>query len=83
MVLVPLLPDEAGYAFGMERALPGVDPDDEPLLRLAARGLTSKAIAKELHLSLRAVQRRLGRLTRRFGLGSRAELAAFLARRGF
>jgi len=83
MVLVPMLPDEVGFALEMEGALPGADPEDEPLLRLAARGLPSKTIARELHMSLRSVQRRLGRFTRRFNLGSRAELAAFLARRGF
>lgn len=83
MVLVPMLPDEVGFALEMDGAVPGIDPEDEPLLRLAARGLPSKTIARELHISLRSVQRRLGRLTRRFNLGSRAELAAFLARRGF
>ena len=83
MVLVPLLPDELGHAIGVSGILPGVDPEDMPLLRLAAKGLTSQAIARELNFSVRTVQRRLGRLCRRFGLGCRSELAGFLAQRGF
>lgn len=83
LVLVPLLPDELGQAFGLDRVIPGVDPEDEPLLPLAARGRNPSVIARELNLSIRTVQRRLIRLCRRFDLESRAELAAFLTERGF
>lgn len=83
MVLIPLLPDELGHTLGLDRIIPGVDPEDEPLLPLAARGRAPSVIARELNMSVRTVQRRLVRLCRRFGLESRAELAAFLAERGF
>lgn len=83
MVLIPLLPDELGHTLGLAHIVPGVDPEDEPFLRLAARGRAPTVIARELNLSVRTVQRRLVRLCRRFGLESRAELAGFLAERGF
>ena len=83
MVMVPLLPDELGQTLGVEGVLPGVDPEDIPLLRLAARGMTPVAIARELNFSVRTVQRRLSKLCRRFNLDCRSELAAFLAQRGF
>lgn len=83
LLLVPLLPDEARHLLGTDRALPGLDPEDQPLVRLAARGMATRAIARELSLTPRTVQRRLGRLRRRFGLADSSELATFLARRGF
>jgi len=83
LVLVPLLPDELGETLGLNRVIPGIDSEDEPLLALAARGRNPSVIARELNLSVRTVQRRLVRLCRRFDLESRAELAAFLAERGF
>lgn len=83
MMLIPLLPDELGDALGLDRVMPGVDPEDEPLLRLVARGETSAAIARQLHTTTRTVQRRIARMCRRFRLASRAELVRFLAERGF
>jgi DNA-binding CsgD family transcriptional regulator len=60
-----------------------LDPADENLARLTARGLTVSAMAGRLNLSARSVNRRLARLRERLGVASTAELAVELARRGF
>lgn len=81
--LVPLLPHEARAVLEDEEPAPVVSPQDEELLRLAARGLTVDAIASHLHLSARSVQRRLSRLREQFGVTSKHDLAAILSKRGF
>lgn len=81
MALVPLLPSEARSILEGPQAT--IAPEDEDLLRLAARGLTGADIARELGISLRSVERRLARLRRDLGVDSTAELAAFLSKRGF
>jgi DNA-binding CsgD family transcriptional regulator len=83
VTLVPLLPEEAERLLAGEPAGPVIGAEDEPLARLAARGLSTEGIAHELHLSPRSVQRRLGRLRRQLGLASKSELTQFLAARGF
>ena len=59
--------------------------DREPLTareaqiaRLAADGLASKAIAEQLHLSVRTVEGHLGRVYDKLGVRSRAELVRAL-----
>lgn len=78
---VPLLPDEAPLI--LRAGETQSDDKEEALLRLAARGETGIAIANALGISHRSVQRRLRRIRERCGVSSKAELAAYLARRGF
>jgi len=63
---------------------PEVEPDvdDRSFLRLLASGLTDSAIAHELEVSPRTVQRRLNQLCHRFGVSSRFQLGVQVARRG-
>lgn len=70
----------AGSA-GQECA-PGLTPDEAQVVRLVAQGLTTRRIARSLHLSVRTVDRRVGRAMRRTGCPSRAALAVWAARRG-
>ncbi|MGH2710501.1 MAG: hypothetical protein ACRDH9_04760 [Actinomycetota bacterium] len=83
VTLVPLGPEEASEL--MEASGPAVDldPVDEDLAHLTAQGLTVTAMAGRLSLSARSVNRRLARLRQQFGVGSTAELAVALARRGY
>lgn len=81
-VMVPLLPGEA-QQLRTGRPEASVDAEDEPILRLVARGATRSDIARRLRVPLRTVERRLARMRDRFGLRSHSELVAFLARRGF
>lgn len=81
--MVPLLPEEAARVLAEETTTPEAGPEDEPLIKLLARGLSARAIAVELGMPLRTVERRLARLRERFGARSTAELAAFLSKRGF
>ncbi len=83
MCLVPLLPDEAAELLRNGTTGPRMSPEEIAVARLAAQGLTVEAIAHRLELSVRSVHRRLARLRQRLGVGSTAELAAALARRGF
>ena len=68
-------------------ALPAPALDGLPLTRreheialLATSGLTSKAIAASLHLSVRTVNNHLARAYAKAGISSRAELAAIMTR---
>ena len=83
LAVVPLLPDEASRLLGGEATAPGIDPEDEQLAKLLARGHSTDRIATELGVSNRSAERRIARLRRRFQLGSKADLAVHLARRGF
>lgn len=83
ITLVPLLPSEAQQILTTESATPDIDPEDEAVLRLAGRGLSSQAIARELKVTPRSVQRRLARLRDRLGVDARADLPAVLSSRGF
>ncbi|HEX2297357.1 MAG TPA: helix-turn-helix transcriptional regulator, partial [Pseudonocardiaceae bacterium] len=52
---------------------------ERDIARLAATGLTSKAIAERLHLSVRTVDNYLGRIFTKLGATKRSELANLLA----
>lgn len=82
VLVVPLLPEEA-TAILQQGQLRAVDPAEERLARLVAQGMTVDAIARALGITSRSVQRRLANLRERLGVGSTAELAVELARRGF
>ncbi|GHF98174.1 helix-turn-helix domain-containing protein [Streptomyces hydrogenans] len=68
------------FAQVWERARPyqrphdGIDPVDAHILRLLLAGLTDTAIAGQLKLSVRTVQRRLQALTQRAGATTRFQL---------
>ena len=83
MVLVPLVPSEALQL----HSDPSVDEDVPavllPLVRLVARGLSAVAIARELGVSPRTVQRRVAQLSQDFDVSTIQQLASELARRGF
>lgn len=81
--LIPLLPEEAADLLAAEAPAPRFAPEEDAFVHLVATGAAAGAIARELHLAPRTVYRRLERLRRDFGVGSTAELAAELARRGF
>jgi DNA-binding CsgD family transcriptional regulator len=81
--LVPVTRTEAAHLLGGGRAEPEMEPADEPLAALTARGLSTKEIALALKVSHRHVERRLAALRERFGVDSKATLALHLARRGF
>ncbi|PPL14407.1 response regulator transcription factor, partial [Microterricola pindariensis] len=52
------------------------------VLRLAASGLTNKAIASELDVSVRTVDRHMSELFRRLGVPSRAAATAYAYEHG-
>ncbi|MGW8375418.1 response regulator transcription factor [Actinacidiphila sp. SB3-2] len=49
------------------------------MARLASRGLTNRQIARELVLSVKTIEYRLGNAYSKFGIGSRTELVSRLA----
>ncbi len=83
VLLVPRLPAEAEQVLEGNRGSPEIAPEDERLASLVARGIPVPEIATELGLTPRSVERRLARLRDQLGVGSTAELVAFLSQRGF
>lgn len=83
LALIPLLPEEASRVLAGDGAHPVLNPEDAAFARLLVRGLTISAIADELEMSVRGVQRRVGRLRERFGTETTAQLRGLFADRGF
>lgn len=83
VMLIPLTPEESSQMLNAQPVDAGTLTPDADLMRLVARGLSAEVIARRLGLAARSVYRRLARLRETFGVGSTAELAAELARRGF
>lgn len=83
VAMVPLLPEEAANILDEGTTEPATDPSDEALLKLVAGGRSIASIARELGIGDRTVDRRLERIRTRYGIGSKAEMAAFFAERGF
>lgn len=81
--MVPLTPEETDDLLRGDPVEPRLHPADEELARLAAQGLTVDAIAGRMGVTPRSVYRRLSQLREQLGVGSTAELATELARRGF
>lgn len=82
---VPLRVDAAsGALIGSEGETPGggLSPSDRHLLSLLVAGVTDKAIASQLRLSQRTVQRRVQHLMTVTGAATRMQLAWLAARRG-
>lgn len=82
-MLVPLTPEEAQGILTDEHTTPHLESLDEAIARLTADGLPIARIASELHIGERTVDRHLEKLRVQFGLSTKSELAAFLARHGF
>lgn len=80
--LVPLSPEETRELLD-ERLVPRLEPGDEGLLHLVARGQPISEVARRLGRPLRSVQRRVAHFRRAFGVSSTSELIAELAVRGF
>jgi DNA-binding NarL/FixJ family response regulator len=49
---------------------------------LVGRGLTNRRIAEELSISANTVNNHVAKILKKLGLGSRAEIAAWVAQRG-
>jgi DNA-binding NarL/FixJ family response regulator len=83
MSLVPLLPEEAAALTANGTAATSPQAGSEEFLKLVARGLSARVIARQLGISTRSVHRRTARLRDSLGVGSTPELASELSRRGF
>ena len=59
-------------------ALDDLTPREREVVLLAARGLSSRAIADRFGVSVRTIDNQLGRAYRKLGIASRAELSALL-----
>ncbi len=77
------------FASGKSKPAPAT-PMPEPLseremevLRLAARGLSNKDIARELVLSVRTIQAHLGNIFNKIGVGSRTEAVIYGLKEGW
>lgn len=82
VALVPLLPEEIADVLQGRPAVPALEKRDERIARMLAGGSSLREIGRAVGLSPRGVQHRLARLRDRYGVGSNAELAAYLARHG-
>ncbi|HEV2310246.1 MAG TPA: response regulator transcription factor, partial [Acidimicrobiia bacterium] len=58
-------------------------PTEIEVVRLAARGLTNRAIGEQLFISAGTVKTHLSHVFAKLGISSRSELAAEAVRRGF
>jgi DNA-binding CsgD family transcriptional regulator len=83
VAIVPLLPEEASEVLSTGSTTPVLGAEDEELVALVSGGLSNEAIARRLGISIRSVQRRLGRLHERYGTNTKAQLVTFLVQRGF
>jgi len=52
-------------------------------LKMAAKGMSNSAIAKELHFSVRTIESHLGTIFNKMGVGSRTEAAIQAVKRGW
>jgi NarL family two-component system response regulator LiaR len=66
--------------FRLQESVPRLDQESEPLsereidiIKLAAKGLTNKDIAENLHLSYRTIEGHMRDVFNKLGVGSRTE----------
>jgi DNA-binding NarL/FixJ family response regulator len=75
------LDDAIALAFGTSRpraaAPAGLSPRELEVVRLVADGLANKAIAAELHLSVRTVESHVRHVLAKAGLSNRTQLATW------
>jgi FixJ family two-component response regulator len=64
----------------VQRRLAGLSDEELQVLRLLVAGKPNKAIATELNLGLRTVERRRQQILEKMGVGSLAELAALVGK---
>jgi DNA-binding NarL/FixJ family response regulator len=84
MALVPLLPDEVAGLLDEGRVDPHPQsPERVRLMHLVARGLPNRAIARDLAVSPRTLDRRLQELREELGVTTTSRLATVLSRQGF
>jgi NarL family two-component system response regulator LiaR len=74
------LPDKAP---SMEDEAERLSEREIDIIRLAARGLTNKAIADQLHLSYRTVEGHLRDVFNKLGVGSRTEAVLYGLKKGW
>jgi len=89
-VLHPVVTRKVLERFRSEKGTPGEEGGRDILseremevLRLASRGISNKAIAGELVVSVRTVQAHLGNTFNKLGVGSRTEAVLYALRRGW
>jgi DNA-binding CsgD family transcriptional regulator len=82
-VYVPLLSQEIAELLAGRLAGPALTGPEEHLAELVARGLGVPAIARELKVSHRTVERRMAALRERVGARSSVELGQALSASGF
>ncbi|MDT0394841.1 MULTISPECIES: helix-turn-helix transcriptional regulator [Streptomyces] len=82
---VPLVVDDTGSVAGTDGAGPAdsLTATDRRLLALLVAGVTDKAVASQMGLSRRTVQRRIQRMMELAGATTRMQLAWQAARRGW
>ena len=83
VALIPLLAAEAEDVLAATPAVPLLDEHDEALAQALVAGASLRQMAHATGLSQRGVGHRVARLRERFGVDTRAELIAELARHGF
>ena len=66
----------------VRRAPADLTATEETIAQLAAEGLTNRAIAERIFVSPKTVESNLGRVYRKLGIHSRAELGRAMAERG-
>ena len=77
--------DAAALAFGTRQSRPasscGLSAREQEVARLVARGLSNKAIAAQLHLSVRTVESHVRHVLAKAGLDNRTQLATWARER--
>lgn len=89
-VLDPVIAKKVMNYFKFQNKVPSVKEDSEHLsnreldiIKLAAKGLTNKEIADQLHLSYRTVEGHMRDVFNKLGVGSRTEAVLFGLRKGW
>lgn len=83
MAMVPLLSTQARRLLEHEQGWRSLEAEDRSLAAALTAGRPLTAIAREMGVTTRTVERRLADLRDRFNAGSTAELIAELSRLGF
>ena len=89
-VLDPVIAKKVMNYFKLPDKVPGIEEESEHLsdrelgiIKLAARGLTNKEIADNLHLSYRTVEGHMRDVFNKLGVGSRTEAVLYGLKKGW
>ncbi len=89
-VLDPVIAKKVMNYFKLPDKVPGMEEESEHLsdrelgiIKLAARGLTNKEIADDLHLSYRTVEGHMRDVFNKLGVGSRTEAVLYGLKKGW